>query len=82
VFSPLLHFVMLNLSNTMSPSFYLLCGCSFYPFGMGSEYVHWVRWLLVTLLYQPRMIYECGAVGGMSGEGNRSTCRLSATNST
>jgi hypothetical protein len=43
-------------------------------------WVHLVRRPLTGLLYQPRMIDERGAVGGMKiGRGNRSTRRKPAT---
>jgi hypothetical protein len=48
--------------------------------GGGWEWVHLVRQPLIGLLYQPRMAYECGAVGGMRiGRGNRSTGRKPAS---
>jgi hypothetical protein len=51
----------------------------FYFLGMGWDWVHLVRRPLIGLLYQPRMIDECGAVGGMRiGRGNRSTRRKAA----
>jgi hypothetical protein len=44
--------------------------------GWGWDWVHLVRRPLSILLYQPGMIHECGAVGGMRiGRGNRSTRR-------
>jgi hypothetical protein len=55
--------------NTEDRSFYSsfnsLCGVRLCPL---------IRRPLIGLLYQPRMIKECGAVGGMTaGRGNRST---------
>jgi hypothetical protein len=42
--------------------------------GVGWDWVHLIRRPLTGLLYQPRMIDECGAVGGMRiGKGNRNT---------
>jgi hypothetical protein len=47
--------------------------------GVGWDWVHLVRWPLIGLLYQPRMIDEYGAFGGMRiGRGNRSTWRKPA----
>jgi hypothetical protein len=46
---------------------------------VGWDWVHLVRRPLFGLLYQPRMIDECGVVGGMRiGRGNRSTRRKHA----
>jgi hypothetical protein len=52
----------------------------FWFLGVGWDWVHLVRRLLLGLLYQPRVIdNECGAVGGMRiGRGNRSTRRKPA----
>jgi hypothetical protein len=47
---------------------------------MGWDWVHLVRRTLIGLLYQPRMIDECRAIGGMRiGRGNRSTRRKPAS---
>jgi hypothetical protein len=47
---------------------------------MGWDWVHLVLWPLIGLLYQPLMIDNYGAVGGMRiGRGNGSTRRKPAT---
>jgi hypothetical protein len=53
---------------------------AFFKFrGVRSDWVHLVRRPLTGLLYQPRMIDEDGAIGGMKiGRGNRSAQRKPA----
>jgi hypothetical protein len=49
---------------------------SFKFLGVGCDWAHLVRRSLIALLYEPRMINEYGAFGGMRiGRGNRSTLR-------
>jgi hypothetical protein len=46
---------------------------------VGWDLVHLVRWPIIGLSYQPRIIDECGAVGEIRiGRGNRSTRRKPA----
>jgi hypothetical protein len=64
---------------------------TFWYLGVGWDWVRLIRRQIFGLLYQPRMIVddECGAVSGMTGNGNRSTRKktcsyatLSTTNPT
>jgi hypothetical protein len=62
-------------SATFICSLWFICMRLFLSCGV-RLWVHLVRRPLFGLLYQPRMIHECGAVGEMRiGKGNRSTRR-------
>jgi hypothetical protein len=73
------HFPLYVVSKSVELKF--LCPVPFFSYvEWGWDWVHLVCRPLIGLLYQPRMIVECEAVGGMRiGRGNRNTT-LSTTN--